>query len=82
MAALAGLAVRADKAGALTDDCQNYIPDGPYGLLSWRSGGVDHELKVNGSCLQGAQHDKEAVAFDANHIVARLAKAQPVTERR
>ncbi len=82
-AALFALLPRAEAVRTLSDDCDRYIPDGPYGTFSWSyAGQPDRELKATASCMKGPQRDRSAVAFEADHIVSDAAKAAPVTDGR
>jgi hypothetical protein len=81
-AALAAAVMRAQKARALPETCRKYIPDGPYGRMSWTFAGAEEGMTVNASCLEGPQADKAGAAFGADRVVRVLAESQPVVDRR
>jgi len=81
-AALAAAVARARKARGLPETCGKYIPDGPYGRMSWILAGAEEGMTVNASCLEGPQAEKAGAAFGADRVVRAVAETQPVVDRR
>jgi hypothetical protein len=82
--ALRAAIARAQEARALPDDCETYIPDGPYGRLTWTIAGAPAEevFMVNASCLKGPQAQKAGAAFDVDAIVKKAAESAPIVDHR
>ena len=81
-AALRTAIAKARGSANLSDECDEYVPDGPYGQFGWTVSGQDEVMRVNGSCLRGPQGTKAALAFAADAIVRSAADKAPVTDRR
>jgi hypothetical protein len=81
-AALRTAIAKARGSANLSDECDEYVPDGPYGQFGWTVSGQDEVMRVNGSCLRGPQGTKAALAFAADAIVRSAADKAPVSDRR
>ena len=80
-AALRRAIARARGSASLSDECDEYVPDGPYGQFGWTVSGHAEVMRVNGSCLRGPQGTKAALAFAADAIVRNAADKAPVLDR-
>jgi hypothetical protein len=81
-AALAAAIAHVERTRALPDTCKTYIPDGPYGRLTWTVSGSERVAMANASCMKGPQADKSGAAFRVDRIVQDAAEAAPVVDRR
>ncbi|QIL02278.1 hypothetical protein G7078_05395 [Sphingomonas sinipercae] len=73
---------RAQDAVRLPDECEQYIPDGPYGGVRWTAGSTKGELKFTASCMKGPNADKAAAGFAVGRIVTDAAEKIARTEMR
>jgi hypothetical protein len=81
-AALRTAIAKVRGSASMSDECDEYVPDGPYGQFGWTVSGHDEVMRVNGSCLRGPQGTKAALAFAADAIVRSAADKATVTDRR
>jgi len=66
----------------LPDECEQYIPDGPYGSLRWTAKSAKGELKFTASCMKGPNAEKANAGFAVGKIVSDAAAKVAPSETR
>jgi hypothetical protein len=65
---------RIEHVQSLPETCNEYVPDGPYGVVSWLRSGRTYKMQFNGSCTNGAKQRKAAAAFLLHGVIKDAAK--------